>query len=560
MKRIVAIVFAAQCWAGPNQSLVADGAADTVTWAKWLHGAGVLGIIPAGDGGVIVGHGLWLARFDADGAVVWDRTYTGLDVSSDIDVYPRSLRRTSGGGVVAAGSIRDPDRRSRFDAWVRKFDSDGNLEWTRLFGSALDEYAADAQQTADGGYVIAGRTKSSDGEDAFVIKLSASLEVEWQKAYGTTGYESAESIIQTTDGGFLVPALFVPASPGTYSALLLKLDSRGSIQWQTSLRSDQHAILRQVVQMPDGGCVAGGYIGVLGGVAGDLDPWVVRLDPAGKLLWQKAFGGPGHDLLYGIDALSTGEILLNGIYNPTPDSLDYKPWIAALNPATRTLSFQRSFTGWKPMTSVGAAVEATDGGFFVATTSCCGTSLMRLGPGPRLEDPCSPLMLKSAAKPARTKAKGFKTNLMARDLALSVETLSGGVKDAGTSVTNFCLYPDIIGSWQWVMRSDNTVKASLVCENIGTRSTSDGFDSGFRVQVYLSTDARLDVTDIHLKEIWVTTLRAGESSLPGGIVYKSSGPIAGQYLIAALDKSSATGSSAVFESDETNNLVVGVIP
>jgi hypothetical protein len=53
-----------------------------------------------------------------------------------------------------------------------KTDGEGNEEWQRTFGGEYSDEAFSVQQTADGGYVIAGRTDSyGAGEyDAYLVK------------------------------------------------------------------------------------------------------------------------------------------------------------------------------------------------------------------------------------------------------------------------------------------------------------------------------------------------------------------------------------------------------
>ena len=60
------------------------------------------------------------------------------------------------------------------------------------------------QVTADGGYIIAGDTRSfgAGNTDAWCLKLDASGNVIWQKTYGTAGPDSAKAVQVTADGGY----------------------------------------------------------------------------------------------------------------------------------------------------------------------------------------------------------------------------------------------------------------------------------------------------------------------------------------------------------------------
>ena len=74
------------------------------------------------------------------------------------------------------------------NAWVLKLDSDGTVDWQKTYGGTSYDYAYSIQQTADGGYIVAGHTQFMvQANDAWVLKLNSDGTVAWQKTYGGTG-------------------------------------------------------------------------------------------------------------------------------------------------------------------------------------------------------------------------------------------------------------------------------------------------------------------------------------------------------------------------------------
>ena len=87
-----------------------------------------------------------------------------------------------------------------------KVNASGNVTWQKVFDSAGVAVANSVQQTADGGYIVAGyRTPLFDliGSDVWVLKLDANGNVLWQKTYGGSGDDHANSLYQTPDGGIV---------------------------------------------------------------------------------------------------------------------------------------------------------------------------------------------------------------------------------------------------------------------------------------------------------------------------------------------------------------------
>ena len=58
--------------------------------------------------------------------------------------------------------------------------------WARTYGGSDAESAEAIQQTSDGGYIVAGRTRSfgAGNYDTWVLKLNSDGSIAWQKTYG----------------------------------------------------------------------------------------------------------------------------------------------------------------------------------------------------------------------------------------------------------------------------------------------------------------------------------------------------------------------------------------
>lgn len=228
---------------------------------------------------------------------------------------PNSIRTTTDGGYVIAGYTQSNNGdvsgyQGGGDAWIMKLDVDGNLEWQRCLGGTSDDEAYDIQQTVDGGFVVAGRTMSSDGDvssnhggyDAWVVKLNTTGDIQWQKTLGGSNGDEMKSIHQTSDGGYITAGSSISndadvnGNHGSFDAWVIKLNSGGDTLWTKCLGGSGSDNVFSIRQIADDGYIVSGHTssndGDVSGNHGSYDAWVLKISVVGVLQWQKCIGGP----------------------------------------------------------------------------------------------------------------------------------------------------------------------------------------------------------------------------------------------------------------------------
>jgi hypothetical protein len=211
-----------------------------------------------------------------------------------------SIQQTADGGYILSGRTESNNgdvsgNQGNSDAWVVKLTSLGVIQWQKCLGGSGPDEGFSIQQTIDGGYILAGRTESSDGDvsgnyggsDAWVIKLSNLGAILWQKCLGGSLYDIGSSIQQTTDGGYILAGHTyssdgdVSGNHGDSDAWVIKLSNLGSIQWQKCLGGSLNDTGSSIQQTTDGGYILAGQTrsnnGDVSGNQGSADAWVVKL-------------------------------------------------------------------------------------------------------------------------------------------------------------------------------------------------------------------------------------------------------------------------------------------
>ncbi len=256
-------------------------------WEKTFGGKfddGAVSIQQTSDAGYIVagytqsfgagGQDFYVLRLDSNGNVVWERTYGGND--SDRAYF---IVQTQD-GYLLVGSTKSFGS-GGMDALVLKIDSNGNKLWEKTFGGTNDDLIGQLVCTHDGGYVLVGWTKSfgAGGSDVYIVKLDRDGSREWERTYGGVRDDQAWSVQQTNEGGYIV-AGWTKSFGTSMDAYVLKLDANGNKVWEKTFGGNKDDLVYSVEQTKDGGYVFAGWTQSFG--AGQTDVYIIKTDADGN--------------------------------------------------------------------------------------------------------------------------------------------------------------------------------------------------------------------------------------------------------------------------------------
>jgi hypothetical protein len=206
-------------------------------WVRWfgdtIYQDQAYSVKRTSDGGYIVagrtgsyGSGnadIFLMKLDGSGNVVWARAYgsSGPDFGYDVQI-------TSDGGFVVVGYYTSSGDTSSI---IVKTNSSGNVQWYRVLGGTQMDAFYSVDQTSDGGFIASGITHSfgSGSADVFLARLASSGTLQWSKIYGGSQWDQASSIQQTSEGGYVMAGRTRSFTAGNFDFFLIKTDAVGNI-------------------------------------------------------------------------------------------------------------------------------------------------------------------------------------------------------------------------------------------------------------------------------------------------------------------------------------------
>jgi hypothetical protein len=264
-------------------------------------GYAIVGYTSSGDANQ---EDVYLVRLNPQGEVLWSRTYGGEGTDNGWD-----LLEAEGGGFIIVG-FTNSFGAGRMDIYLFQTDADGELLWERTFGGPDDEFGWSLAPTSDGGYVLGGQSESfgNGEEDGYLIKVNAQGEEIWSQTYGGPQEDRLFSVDQSADSGFVLTGTTRSFGAGERDLYLIKTSGSGELAWMQVLGEGRDDVGHAVRQTADLGYIVTGYTRSFG--AANYDTWLIKTDESGNTEWEKFFGGTGDDrTIYGEQTADGGYIL-----------------------------------------------------------------------------------------------------------------------------------------------------------------------------------------------------------------------------------------------------------
>jgi len=279
-------------------------------WQKFLPGISGTSVIQTSDGGYLalgvnasIQEGDYGALFanrepiliktDSSGNMIWTKTYHAEDGRLELS----EIIETSDGGY-ALGGVRVVENvylNAENKIILMKLDSQGNVQWDRLFIGYNDTYS-DAGgptsikgliQTSDRGFVIVtGYFHTMYINEIWFVKTDAVGNLVLSKTISG----GLISIVSASDGGFAIISQVMGRGGGA-KFRLIKIDSEGNTQWSNTYIQQDSISSRATcgIATRDGGYILGGYA-----IIDKNYGWLVKTDSQGNMLWNKTCSYKGY--------------------------------------------------------------------------------------------------------------------------------------------------------------------------------------------------------------------------------------------------------------------------
>ena len=228
------------------------------------------------------GDDYYLGAVDSSGNVLWEKTYGDPSVFEEC----RSVIQTNDGGFVLSG-VKGPT--GKWDIWVIRTDSAGEVIWEKNHGSNFHDYGGHAALTNDGNMAMAYATTETGATEGSQLVLSK-IDIESGDTLFRKQYEQfVDAAFMTkpvvnADGTMVIAGGRLDDESGRPIGLVIKTSPFGEIIWSREYftRSDVSNYIYDIKGTLDSGYVFCGSAFAPEQTGGLSKGWIVKLDCHGN--------------------------------------------------------------------------------------------------------------------------------------------------------------------------------------------------------------------------------------------------------------------------------------
>jgi hypothetical protein len=249
---------------------------------------------------------VWIIKIDSAGRMQWDSTYGGRGFDNCYRAH-----QTQDGGFLIGATSRSPisgnktqDSIGNADVWLVKITATGAIQWDKVFGGNKVEELMNFAELSDGG---------------FILPINSNSDTSGNKKVLAKGY---------------------------LDIWLIRINANGDKIWERAIGGNSDDRIWAITRNQDKGFTLGGYsFSIIGDRAqlniGGADYWIIKTDSGGKPLWDERFGGRRDDILQDMMIMPSGNMVLGGYsrsgkgFDRTQDTLNnfYDYWITKVRPS-----------------------------------------------------------------------------------------------------------------------------------------------------------------------------------------------------------------------------------
>ncbi len=280
-------------------------------------------------GGYTLDGSLLLFKLDSNGNIIFTKMF-GTNNNDRMN----NLILLSDGGVLAVGSsitsrsTNDPLFESGLglnDIYLTRFSKNGTKLWSKKYGTQYDDRGIDAVEARDGSIIVISTTSYDSNKDITMMRVGENGNKIWLKHFKSQELVTPYKIIRLRDNNFLA-LLSQKNGVNQEQIRLLKFDLHKNILIDKELTTTYDSVLKDIKEYSDSRLIAVGYVKD----TYNTDGLAMLLDSELSLLAQEHYGEDNFDEFNAVTILHNSQAAAVGVHTNN-NSQESNMWIVKLN-------------------------------------------------------------------------------------------------------------------------------------------------------------------------------------------------------------------------------------
>lgn len=278
-----------------------------------------------------------------------DNTY-GVTIDSNGNIY--AAGETSSVDYIATQGAYQGEINGFIDAFIRKFDCNGQLIWSTYFGGEEHDSAYGIACDSNNNVVITGYTMSENGiatpgvwqeinnggfGDAYVAKFTSDGDFLWGTYFGGSDYDCSNGVACDFSNNIIItghtastdsiatPNAFLTTYQGYGDAFIAKFNLNGQLNWSTYFGYEDYDSGLSIASDSFNNIFITGQTNSYMNIAtetsfqeefgGFSDGFLTKFNPSGSRIWATYYGGEIDDACNSVKVDDLNYILIAGTTN-----------------------------------------------------------------------------------------------------------------------------------------------------------------------------------------------------------------------------------------------------
>lgn len=195
------------------------------------------------------------------------------------------------------------------DIFISRFSRDGELLWSKKYGTQNDDVGYDAVEAFDGSIIVLGSTTEGMTKDAALMRINERGDQIWFKTYSLNKQLNPYALIALKDNSFLASIGSIEDN-NKEQINLLKFDLQQNIIAHKTIHTFYPSALYDIKESSNGSIIGVGY--VTDYEKSNTDALAMQFSASLQLVWQEHFGNDNYDTFHKVAVLRDGQYVAVG--------------------------------------------------------------------------------------------------------------------------------------------------------------------------------------------------------------------------------------------------------